>query len=152
MREHGCSTSNIAKWIGLKVLYADIFVFFSSPVKDTVVVNDRWGAGDRCHHGGVFTCADRYNPGKEIFCYIQWNFFTLFTGPHLWRQQLFLRISGLFCIQPLFQIFYCPLWALFLRKHVDQWEWLSFLASACNLLSGKLNLILLILLEIKGIS
>ena len=23
----------------------------SSPVKDTVVVNDRWGAGDICHHG-----------------------------------------------------------------------------------------------------
>ena len=23
-----------------------------SPVKDTVVVNDRWGAGDLCHHGG----------------------------------------------------------------------------------------------------
>ena len=38
--------------------------FIFSPVKDTVVVNDRWGVGDRCHHGGVFTCADRYNPGN----------------------------------------------------------------------------------------
>ncbi|XP_077869306.1 alpha-L-fucosidase-like [Saccoglossus kowalevskii] len=34
-----------------------------SPVKDTVVVNDRWGSGDTCHHGGYFTCTDRYNPG-----------------------------------------------------------------------------------------
>ena len=42
-----------------------------SPVKDTVVVNDRWGAGDMCHHGGTYTCADRYNPGMlflGLFC------------------------------------------------------------------------------------
>ncbi|XP_013783919.2 alpha-L-fucosidase-like, partial [Limulus polyphemus] len=37
---------------------------FYSPVKDTVVVNDRWGSGIPCHHGGYFTCQDRYNPGK----------------------------------------------------------------------------------------
>ena len=37
--------------------------FFYSPVKDTVVVNDRWGAGCMCHHGGSYTCSDRYNPG-----------------------------------------------------------------------------------------
>ena len=35
-----------------------------SPVKDTVVTNDRWGAGTTCRHGGYFTCHDRYNPGK----------------------------------------------------------------------------------------
>ena len=35
-----------------------------SPVKNTVVVNDRWGAGDHCTHGGFFTCSDRFNPGK----------------------------------------------------------------------------------------
>ena len=46
-------------------MYSDAYILFSSPVKDTVVVNDRWGAGDMCHHGGVFTCADRYNPGKD---------------------------------------------------------------------------------------
>lgn len=39
------------------------WLYNDSPVKDTVVVNDRWGVGDMCHHGGVFTCADRYNPG-----------------------------------------------------------------------------------------
>jgi len=37
-----------------------------SPVKDTVVTNDRWGAGIPCHHGGYFTCHDKYNPGQ--FC------------------------------------------------------------------------------------
>ena len=35
-----------------------------SPVKDTVVVNDRWGRGDSCKNGGYFTCHDRYNPGN----------------------------------------------------------------------------------------
>ena len=37
-----------------------------SPVKDTVVTNDRWcDNGCSCHHGGVFTCHDRYNPGES---------------------------------------------------------------------------------------
>ena len=37
-----------------------------SPVKDTVVTNDRWcDNGCRCQHGGVFTCHDRYNPGES---------------------------------------------------------------------------------------
>jgi alpha-L-fucosidase len=37
-----------------------------SPVKDTVVFNDRWGKGDTCNHGSYYTCQDRYNPGKLI--------------------------------------------------------------------------------------
>ena len=37
-----------------------------SPVKDTVVTNDRWcDNGCFCHHGGVYTCYDRYNPGES---------------------------------------------------------------------------------------
>ncbi|XP_076305618.1 LOW QUALITY PROTEIN: alpha-L-fucosidase-like [Tachypleus tridentatus] len=40
------------------------WLYNDSPVKDTVVVNDRWGSGIPCHHGGYFTCQDRYNPGK----------------------------------------------------------------------------------------
>ena len=59
--------------------------FLSSPVKDTVVVNDRWGAGDMCHHGGVFTCADRYNPGKDILCQIV--IMKLFTRCLKWTVQ-----------------------------------------------------------------
>jgi len=43
------------------VVFFLIFVF--SPVKDTVVTNDRWGTGAACHHGGYYTCHDHYNPG-----------------------------------------------------------------------------------------
>jgi len=38
--------------------------YICSPVKDTVVTNDRWGAGTPCHHGGFYTCTDKFNPGK----------------------------------------------------------------------------------------
>ena len=41
----------------------DNSVKLCSPVKDTVVVNDRWGQG-RCLNFGVCTGNDRYNPGK----------------------------------------------------------------------------------------
>ncbi|XP_045588452.1 alpha-L-fucosidase [Procambarus clarkii] len=39
------------------------WLFNDSPVKDTVVANDRWGSGIPCHHGSYYTCSDRYNPG-----------------------------------------------------------------------------------------
>jgi len=39
------------------------WLYNESPVRDTVVVNDRWGNGDSCLHGGYYTCDDRYNPG-----------------------------------------------------------------------------------------
>jgi len=38
------------------------WLYNDSPVKDTVVVNDRWGYGDRCLHGDFWNCKDRYNP------------------------------------------------------------------------------------------
>ena len=40
------------------------WLYNESPVKDTVVTNDRWGSGCACKHGGYYTCQDRYNPGK----------------------------------------------------------------------------------------
>jgi alpha-L-fucosidase len=40
-----------------------IYTYFFSPVKDTVVTNDRWGVGTSCKHGGYYSCADRFNPG-----------------------------------------------------------------------------------------
>ncbi|XP_064254648.1 tissue alpha-L-fucosidase isoform X1 [Passer domesticus] len=40
------------------------WLYNDSPVKDTVVVNDRWGRGCSCHHGGFYNCADRYRPGS----------------------------------------------------------------------------------------
>lgn len=39
------------------------WLYNESPVKETVVVNDRWGTGLLCKHGDFYTCADRYNPG-----------------------------------------------------------------------------------------
>lgn len=39
------------------------WLYNESPVKDTVVTNDRWGHDTLCKHGGYYTCADRYNPG-----------------------------------------------------------------------------------------
>ncbi|XP_060534963.1 alpha-L-fucosidase-like [Cylas formicarius] len=39
------------------------WLYNDSPVKDRVVVNDRWGSGIPCKHGGFFTCSDRYDPG-----------------------------------------------------------------------------------------
>jgi len=42
------------------------WLYNDSPVRDKVVVNDRWGSGDPCVHGGYYTCEDRYNPGKLL--------------------------------------------------------------------------------------
>ncbi len=41
------------------------WLYNDSPVREKVVVNDRWGAGTACKHGGYLNCADRYNPGKK---------------------------------------------------------------------------------------
>ncbi|XP_049866956.1 alpha-L-fucosidase-like [Pectinophora gossypiella] len=40
------------------------WLYNDSPVKDYVVVNDRWGKGTECHHGDFYNCQDRYDPGK----------------------------------------------------------------------------------------
>ena len=42
------------------------WLYNESPVKDSVVTNDRWGQGTRCKHGGTLTCRDRYNPGHLL--------------------------------------------------------------------------------------
>ena len=42
------------------------WLYNESPVKDTVVVNDRWGFDTSCKHGGFLNCADRFYP---IFCF-----------------------------------------------------------------------------------
>ncbi|XP_048356653.1 tissue alpha-L-fucosidase [Sphaerodactylus townsendi] len=39
------------------------WLYNESPVKDTVVVNDRWGINCSCRHGGFYNCADKYKPG-----------------------------------------------------------------------------------------
>lgn len=42
------------------------WLYNESPVKNQVVVNDRWGIGTLCTHGGYLTCADKYNPGHLL--------------------------------------------------------------------------------------
>ena len=43
------------------------WLYNESPVRETVVTNDRWGSNDiACKHGGYYTCADRYNPGHLL--------------------------------------------------------------------------------------
>ncbi|XP_053123094.1 tissue alpha-L-fucosidase [Hemicordylus capensis] len=39
------------------------WLYNDSPVKDTVVVNDRWGINCSCHHGDFYNCQDKYKPG-----------------------------------------------------------------------------------------
>ncbi|KAH1001873.1 hypothetical protein HUJ04_005832 [Dendroctonus ponderosae] len=48
-------STDFLAWFGL---------YNESPVKDQVVVNDRWGRGTTCIHGDFINCHDRYNPGK----------------------------------------------------------------------------------------
>ena len=69
-----------------------------SPVKDTVVVNDRWGSDSRNKHGGVFTGSDRFHPGKDNNSFISplskdlygnwfcWRLGTL--QPHKWENAM----------------------------------------------------------------
>jgi alpha-L-fucosidase len=42
------------------------WLYNESPVKDTVVVNDRWGNNTRCAHGGFWDCSDHYTPGTLV--------------------------------------------------------------------------------------
>ncbi|VDI82402.1 Hypothetical predicted protein [Mytilus galloprovincialis] len=39
------------------------WLFNESPMKDTVVTNDRWGPDCKCKHGSYKTCTDKFNPG-----------------------------------------------------------------------------------------
>jgi len=41
------------------------WLYNDSPVKDTVVTNDRWGHDVTCKHGGYLTCFDAFNPGSH---------------------------------------------------------------------------------------
>uniref|UniRef100_A0A8C3VXL7 Alpha-L-fucosidase n=1 Tax=Catagonus wagneri TaxID=51154 RepID=A0A8C3VXL7_9CETA len=38
------------------------WLYNDSPVKDVVVVNDRWGKNCSCHHGGYYNCQDKFKP------------------------------------------------------------------------------------------
>lgn len=74
--------------IRIKLLIQSSFAIYS-PVKDTVVTNDRWGLGIPCKHGGFFTCTDRYNPGK-------------YTEKHAQFFILYIRVACLFVMFTVF--------------------------------------------------
>uniref|UniRef100_A0A914WVT7 Putative alpha-L-fucosidase n=1 Tax=Plectus sambesii TaxID=2011161 RepID=A0A914WVT7_9BILA len=42
------------------------WLFNESPVKDSIAVNDRWGAGTWGHHGGYWNVIDHYDPGHLV--------------------------------------------------------------------------------------
>jgi len=42
------------------------WLYNDSPVKDDIVVNDRWGKETRLTHGGYFSGADRQQPGAQL--------------------------------------------------------------------------------------
>ncbi|XP_065918355.1 alpha-L-fucosidase-like isoform X2 [Dysidea avara] len=55
-------TANDTYWNSKQFL---TWLYNDSPVKDTVVVNDRWGIGSKCAHGGYYTCRNRTNPSYQ---------------------------------------------------------------------------------------
>ncbi|XP_075741197.1 tissue alpha-L-fucosidase-like [Rhipicephalus microplus] len=42
------------------------WLYNDSPVRSSVVVNDRWGVNTSCRHGDVYACHDHYNPGRLV--------------------------------------------------------------------------------------
>eukprot|EP00118_Oscarella_pearsei_P002106 m.9541 g.9541 ORF g.9541 m.9541 type:complete len:568 (+) comp21418_c0_seq1:182-1885(+) len=49
------------------------WLYNESPVKDEVVVDDRWGTDAKCHHGGYWTCTDKFEPN--------------YVPPHKWMDE-----------------------------------------------------------------
>uniref|UniRef100_A0A336KF97 Putative alpha-L-fucosidase n=1 Tax=Culicoides sonorensis TaxID=179676 RepID=A0A336KF97_CULSO len=57
------------------------WLYNESPVRNTIVTNDRWGEGTNCKHGDFYNCADRFNPG--VLLAHKWeNAFTI--DKHSW--------------------------------------------------------------------
>ncbi|XP_065181072.1 alpha-L-fucosidase-like [Sycon ciliatum] len=55
------------------------WLYNESPVKDEVIVDDRWGTDARCHHGGYWTCQDRFQPST--------------LQPHKWTDEMTMGTS-----------------------------------------------------------
>ncbi|KAF4532148.1 hypothetical protein B566_EDAN015299, partial [Ephemera danica] len=56
---------DLVDWYWNSTLFLS-WLYNDSPVKNTVVSNDRWGQGILCQHGDFYTCTDRYNPGNVL--------------------------------------------------------------------------------------
>ncbi|CAM6032221.1 unnamed protein product, partial [Sphagnum compactum] len=66
------------------------WLYNDSPVKDTVVVNDRWGIDTSCKHGGYYSCEDRYNP-KVLQTHKWENAMTIDSGSWGFRREAQLK-------------------------------------------------------------
>lgn len=56
------------------------WLYNDSPVKDTVVTNDRWGQGCSLKHGGYYSGGDRQQPGPELLGHKWENCMTIDGG------------------------------------------------------------------------
>lgn len=55
--------ANDTYWNSLEFL---AWLYNDSPVKNSIVTNDRWGIDIPCKHGDFYSCKDRFNPGKPL--------------------------------------------------------------------------------------
>ncbi|XP_004923234.1 putative alpha-L-fucosidase [Bombyx mori] len=66
------------------------WLYNDSPVKDEVVVNDRWGIGIPGKHGDFYNHQDRFNPG--VLLHHKWeNAFTVDSGSWGYRRNMQIR-------------------------------------------------------------
>jgi len=100
----GVSVYNDKSNLVLHVLLVYILVIFIrmflcvSPVRETVVTNDRWGSGIACHHGGYYTCSDRYNPGRLLQFLYPFDEHSMFTARLMARLTDFFICYCLLCL------------------------------------------------------
>ena len=76
------------------------WLYNESPVKDTIVVNDRWGQGDSCKHGDFYTCHDKYNP-KVLLPHKWENCFVV--DKHSWGYRRDAKLSDYMTIHEIIQ-------------------------------------------------
>jgi alpha-L-fucosidase len=77
------------------------WLYNDSPVKDTVVVNDRWGNTTRLTHGGYLTGEDRQQPGKQLLGHKWENCLTV--DAHSWGYNRLTPIEGYLSASELIQ-------------------------------------------------
>ncbi|KAL4226532.1 Tissue alpha-L-fucosidase [Mactra antiquata] len=78
------------------------WLYNDSPVKDKVVINDRWGYGIGCEHGGFYTCGDRFNPG-HLFKHKWENAMTI--DKYSWGYRRNARLSDYLTMNQLIETF-----------------------------------------------